>query len=207
METAAASTAWQGLLFAGPHVKLHKPISPALTGGTWRPFVSKCCPFQVCSAFSPLQPKDLLGFCIANPSPRIFSLFPSTDSHYMLLWWPLAKCDALQPFIYGKKCILNHLYIACLVSLPFPASWKHHFLGAKLFFPYGLFSCPFHPIDSPELTFNEAVQSVKRTLLAHPVLRGFSSAISPRWWMGAPCLSCSGRIYQIHILLDVSSAK
>lgn len=180
METAAASTAWQGLLFAGPHVKLHKPISPALTGGTWRPFVSKCCPFQVCSAFSPLQPKDLLGFCIANPSPRIFSLFPSTDSHYMLLWWPLAKCDALQPFIYGKKCILNHLYIACLVSLPFPASWKHHFLGAKLFFPYGLFSCPFHPIDSPELTFNEAVQSVKRTLLAHPVFAGvFLSNFTP----------------------------
>lgn len=143
METAAASTAWQGLLFAGPHVKLHKPISPALTGGTWRPFVSKCCPFQVCSAFSPLQPKDLLGFCIANPSPRIFSLFPSTDSHYMLLWWPLAKCDALQPLIYGKKCILNHLYIACLVSLAFSCFMKASCPGSKVVLPLWSLFLPF----------------------------------------------------------------
>ena len=37
---AAACTVWQVLLFAEAsreHVKLHQPISLAVTGGTWRP--------------------------------------------------------------------------------------------------------------------------------------------------------------------------
>lgn len=37
---AAASTVWQVLLFAETsckHVKLHRPISPSVTGGSWRP--------------------------------------------------------------------------------------------------------------------------------------------------------------------------
>lgn len=34
----------------------------------------KCGPFPVCWAFPPLQPRDLLGFCITDPRPRFLSL-------------------------------------------------------------------------------------------------------------------------------------
>lgn len=81
-------------------------------------------------------------------------------------------CDALQPFIYGKKCNLYNLYIACLVSPPFLALRKHYVLGEKCLLSSGLFPHPFHPIYSPQLTSNKAVQSgplTKRTLLPHPI--------------------------------------
>jgi len=64
-------------------------------------------------------------------------------------------------------------FMCSLSSLPtFLASRNHHVLGAEFLLPSGLFPHPFHPIYSPELTFNKAVQSdplIKRTLLPHPL--------------------------------------
>lgn len=71
-DRAAAPSIWQVLLFAEAsceHVKLHCPVSPAAPMGPADFYKS-----FICSAFPPLQPRDLLGVCIAEPWPRFFSL-------------------------------------------------------------------------------------------------------------------------------------
>lgn len=70
-DRAAAPSVWQVLLFAEAsceHVELHWPVSPAA------PLVPADFYKSVCSAFPPLQPRDLLGVCTAKPCPRFFSL-------------------------------------------------------------------------------------------------------------------------------------
>lgn len=77
----------------------------------------------------------------------------------MLLWWPLATCDALQPCIYGKKGILSNFYTASLASPPFLALKEMTCPGSKVLVPQWSLSSPFpHPVSSPELTFKEGVQ-------------------------------------------------
>lgn len=125
------------------------------------------------------SPETCLVSALPSPGPG-FSLFPWTDSCFMLLWCPLVTCGVLQPFIKGKKCILNNLYIACFVSPPVLALTKHRVLGAKFLFPDGLWVRLFRmatqekdPSPSPHLFCGVCLSFT--TLLMNGVLKAWAA--------------------------------
>lgn len=108
--------------------------------------LSKCGPFPVHSAFLLSSPETCLVSALPSPAPG-FALSFLELIHITCFSDALWQCDALQPFIYGKKRILNNLYLACRLSpcLQVLALRKHHVLGAQFLFPSGLSPYPLHP--------------------------------------------------------------
>lgn len=193
-DRAAAPSIWQVLLFAEApceRVKLHWPVSPA---APMRP--ADFYKSFICSAVPPLQPRDLLGVCIAEPWPRFFSLFLNWFTFHASLmsscnlWWPSA--------IYLRKEMHPEQFTCSLFCLPTCSCFEE-------------ISCPWSKLLVPWWSLSEAVSNgcswEGSFSLTPSLLWGLSELhhLVDEW--GAQSLSCSQRVFQIQCQPDASSAK